>query len=258
MYRGIERLLARRTDQLIAVSDEVRDELVAMGVAPRSKFEVMPLGFDLSPFAVGGTERQRLREAVRKELGIPLEAQVVTLIARLVPIKRVDRFLSIALALRSDDIRFLVVGDGELREQLHRSPEAMSLNGRLVWAGFRRDMPAVCFASDVIVQTSDNEGTPVALIEAQAAGVPVVSTRVGGTASAVGDAGTLCEAGDDAGLVAAVRGVLEGPDVVTLAAARETVRVRFDLDRLVLDVNRAYKRLSAPPATPACGAQAQC
>ncbi len=125
IYRRIERWLARRTDRLIAVSDEVRDELVAMDVAPASKFEVVPLGFDLSPFTVNGAVRQEMRDALRAELGIPSEARVVTLIARLVPIKRVDRFLRVAAALRDlQDVRFLIVGDGELRDQLRSSPDA--------------------------------------------------------------------------------------------------------------------------------------
>jgi glycosyltransferase involved in cell wall biosynthesis len=80
-------------------------------------------------------------------------------------------------------VTLLIVGDGELRERLQASAEAQSLGERLVWAGFRRHLPDVYFASDVAVQTSDNEGTPVALIEAQAGGVPMVSTAVGGVAT---------------------------------------------------------------------------
>ncbi len=116
IYRRIERVLARVTDRLIAVSDEVRDELVAMGVAPASKFEVVPLGFDLSPFTVNVPLARHAR-AASSRAGIPLDARVVTLVARLVPIKRVDRFLRVAAALRDlPEVRFLIVGDGELRE----------------------------------------------------------------------------------------------------------------------------------------------
>src|SRR5581483_1739741 len=100
---------------------------------------------------------------------IPQDAWLVTLIARLVPIKRVDRFLRVASQLAErHDVHFLVVGDGELRDELRGTPEARSLGERVTWAGFRRDIPDVCFASDVVVLTSDNEGTPVSLIEAQA------------------------------------------------------------------------------------------
>jgi glycosyltransferase involved in cell wall biosynthesis len=246
VYRRVERVLARFCDRLIAVSDEVRDELVAMDVAPASKFEVVPLGFDLSPFTIADPERERMRATLRAELGIPPGAPVLTLIARLVPIKRVDRFLHVVAALRDiPDIRFMIVGDGELRDALRRSPEVSALGDRLVWAGFRRDMPAVYFASDVVIQTSDNEGTPVALIEAQAAGVPVVSTRVGGTESAVADALFLASPEDEARLAQAARSLLESPELAAQAGAdgRAHVLERFDLGRLVADLDGIYREL---------------
>ena len=99
LYRWIEKLLARRTDVLIAVSDEVRDELVRLGVAEAAQFVVVPLGFDLTPFDVDDAERTRRRLRVRQQLDIPRDEELVTLIARLVPIKRVDRFLRVAKTL---------------------------------------------------------------------------------------------------------------------------------------------------------------
>jgi glycosyltransferase involved in cell wall biosynthesis len=243
VYRAIERILARFTDRLIAVSDEVRDELVAMGIAEDSKFEVVPLGFDLQQFDC--PERNEVRRRFRRELGIPADAPVVTLVARLVPIKRVDRFLSVACKLPS--AHFLVVGDGELREQLQRSPDALMLGDRLTWAGFRRDMPAVCFASDLIVQTSDNEGTPVSLIEAQAAAVPVVSTRVGGTPSVVadGETGWLVEPDDVGRLTERIDELLRDHDARSRmgTAGHRHALERFGIERLVDRIDHAYRAL---------------
>jgi glycosyltransferase involved in cell wall biosynthesis len=245
VYRGIERGLAGFTDRLIAVSEEVRDELVAMRVAPASKFEVVPLGFDLEPFTVSDPERSRAREALRAELGIPSDALLVTLVARLVPIKRVDRFLRVARHL--DDPQFLIVGDGELREELQRSPDALALGDRLTWAGFRRDMPAVCFASDVMVQTSDNEGTPVALIEAQAAEAAVVSTRVGGTPTVVvdGETGWLVEPDDVEGFASRVAALVQDPGsrVRMGAEGRRRALERFGLESLVHRIDDLYRGL---------------
>ena len=143
IYRRIERWLAPRTDALVAVSAEVRDELIGMGVADATRFVVIPLGFDLRSFEVDPAERTARRHTLRRELGIAADERLVTLIARLVPIKRVDRFLRVAreLAAARPDLHFLVVGDGELRRQLQASPEATELDGRLTWAGFRRDIP---------------------------------------------------------------------------------------------------------------------
>src|SRR5207244_6518778 len=126
--------------------------------------EVVPLGFDLSRFDLSPEAADRARAEARERLGIPEDARVATLVARFAPIKRVDRFLRMALLLRDlPEAVFLVVGDGELVAELQSSEEARALGGRLVWAGLQRDMPAVLDASDCGVQTSDNEGTPVTL-----------------------------------------------------------------------------------------------
>ena len=242
LFRRVERFLARRTDRLIAVSEEVRDELVALGVAPAERFEVIRVGFDLSGFGVRGEARHERRRTLRRALGIAEDERVVTTVARLVPIKRVDRFLEMAARVGGDGTRFLVVGDGAERDRLRASEAARRLGDAVVWTGFRRDMADVYFASDVVVQTSDNEGTPVALIEAQAAGVPVVSTRVGGVTAVVDDTGRVVDVQDVDGLAAAVRELLErtgGP-----RPGREAAE-RFSLETLVAGIDRCYRELAA-------------
>lgn len=246
-YRRIERLLARFTDCLVAVSSEVRDDLVALGVAEADKFEVIPLGFDLSPFT-NDSERAHRRATLRAEWGIGSDEQLVTLVARLVPIKRVDRFLRVAHELSSrPGIRFAIVGDGELNETLRGSADAVAAGDGLVWAGFRLDIPDVCFASDVIMLTSDNEGTPVSLIEAQAAGVPVVSTDVGGVRSVVvdGETGFVAESGDIDGLAKAVTSILDDSETAVrmAAAGRKRATDLYRLERLVDDHDRLYRSL---------------
>lgn len=247
VFLEIERQLARRTDALIAVSDEVRDDLVKLGVAPPERFTVIPYGFDLSRFTEDA-DREPRRARLRAEWGVSDDAEVVTLIARLVPIKRVDRFLRMARRLHDRPrARFVVVGDGELREQLVGSPDAQALGDRVVWAGFRRDMPDVCFASDVVALTSDNEGTPISLIEAQAAGVPVVGTDVGGVRTSINDGqtGFVAGADDDAGLADAVRRLLENPDLGQrfARAGRQHATHAFSVGRLVDDVESLYRSL---------------
>ena len=249
VYRAIERALARFTDVLVAVSAEVRDDLVGLSVAPAQQFVVIPLGFDLTRF-LDDSRRGRAREELRREWGIGPEEVVVTLIARLVPIKRVDRFLRVARAVAEraspggGATRFVIVGDGELREQLQASPDARGLGEQLVWAGFRRDMPEVCFASDVVVLTSDNEGTPVSLIEAQAAAVPVVATDVGGVRSAVldGETGLLAPAEDEKRLIEALTGLLQDPELRRNLGQKGRVQAqkRYALQRLVQDIEDLY------------------
>jgi glycosyltransferase involved in cell wall biosynthesis len=246
-YRLIERWLARRTDVLVAVSAEVRDDLVRLGVAPPGRFTVIPLGLDLRRF-IDDSDRDLRRAALRDEWGIEPRDELVTLIARLVPIKRVDRFLRVAARLADGrGTRFVVVGDGELRDQLTSSAEAGALGDRLLWAGFRRDMPDVCFASDVVMLTSDNEGTPVSLIEAQAAAVPVVGTDVGGVRSVVrtGVTGFVNSPDDEAGLAASTAAILDDHDLAAgmASAGRAHVQRSFGIERLVEDHDRLYRRL---------------
>jgi glycosyltransferase involved in cell wall biosynthesis len=241
LFTRIERFLARTTTRFVAVSPEVRDDLMRLRIAPPGRIDVIPLGFDLEPFRAVAAPRSE----TRARLGLPEEAQVVTLVARLVPIKRVDRFLRVAERLPGAHL--LVVGDGELHDELCASPAAKQLRDRLTWAGIERDMPAVMSASDVVVLTSDNEGTPVSLIEAQAAGLPVVSTDVGGVSSAVvdGRTGRLVEPDDERGFAVAVEGFLADPGSAREfgARGREHVVERFSIERLIADVDELYRGL---------------
>lgn len=252
LFTAIERLLARTTTCLIAVSDEVRDDLVRLRVASADQIVVMPVGFDLSRFDVGGDERTRRRAAFRQALGVPLDALVVTLVARIERIKRVDRFLRIAQRLGVDSAHFLVVGDGELRHQLQTSGDARRLGSRLIWTGLRSDMPDVYVASDALVVTSDNEGTAASAIEAQAAGLPVVSTRVGGMPTVVvdGETGYLVDVDDEEAFADRLRLLLHDPELAERLGRRGAARARtrFSLDRLVSDLDGLYRRLLSEAA----------
>lgn len=245
-YRLVEKVLAACTDVLLAVSAEVRDDLVGLGVAPADQFRLMPLGFDLTPFTTD-TDRAQRRSALRADWGVADSACVVTLIARLVPIKRVDRFLAAARRIANDEVRFVIVGDGELHDELAESDDAIALGERLTWAGFRRDIADVCYASDVIMLTSANEGTPVSLIEAQAAAVPVVTTDVGGVRSVVADGitGIVAPVDDIDALAQAVSGLVNDPSrrAEMGAAGRSRVTSLYTLERLVADHAALYDEL---------------
>jgi glycosyltransferase involved in cell wall biosynthesis len=242
-FLAIERFLARRSTCLVAVSDEVRDDLVSIGVAPADRIVVVPLGFELERFApVAGR-----RAEVRAELGIASDAPVVLLVARLVPIKRVDRFLEVAAAVTTPGVRFLVAGDGELRDAVRSSAAARAVAHQVTWLGMRSDIDRLLAAADVSVLCSDNEGTPVSLIESQAAGVPVVSTAVGGVAAVVidGVTGILVDREDTDRFAAAIDRLLGDPDRRREMgeAGRRHVLSRFALSRLIADIDALYRRL---------------
>jgi glycosyltransferase involved in cell wall biosynthesis len=248
VFLAIERFLARLTTRLVAVSEEVRDDLVNLKVAGPKSFEVIRCGFDFSPFLATDLERGLRRGRLRAELAIPSHARLVTLIARLAPIKRVDRFLRLAnMLVERGDTYFLVVGDGELRGALQASRDTQTLGERLIWTGFRRDIADICFASDLIVLTSDNEGTPISLIEALAAGTPVVSTDVGGVSAVVinGETGLIVAPDDERGLAEAATRLLDDDALARRLAQQGSrhVLASFGLQRLVDDHDRLYRRL---------------
>lgn len=244
--RGIvtaEASLARRTDLLIAVSAEVRDELLDRGIGRRSQFEVVPLGLDLSPFlAVDGPSG-----TLRNQLGVPAGAPLIGLVGRLVPVK--DHATMLAALALVPGAHLAVIGDGELRPALEAQARALGLDGRVHFTGWSPDVPAAVSDLDLVVLTSKNEGTPLSLIEAAAAARPVVATAVGGVPSVVDDGATgrLVPPSDPEALAAAVRAVLAEPDGAARMGrtGRERVHRRFGAERLLADMRSVYETLLA-------------
>ncbi len=248
VYKLLERVLSRLSTRLIGVSPATVDELVALGVAPRRQFAALPIGLDLERFLAAGPAADGLRGA----LGAGPDTLVATFVGRLVPIKRVDLLIdAVGLArARGADVLLAIVGDGELREVLEA--QAAALGDAAAFLGFRDDIAEIAAATDLAVLSSDNEGTPVALIEAAAAGVPALATAVGGVADIVldGQTGLLVAPGDVEGLAAAlVRAAGDRAGLRRMgAAAREHVASRYGAARLVDDIDGLYTELLAARA----------
>ena len=245
LYRGLERWLAKRSDALIGVSSATVDDLVRLGVGERSKFRVIPIGLDLDRFAQASPAEG---QAFRDEAGVRAGELLLTFVGRLVPIKRVDVLLRAVSHARElgAPVRLAVVGDGALRPDLEALAAELGIADVVFFAGYRADMVPVAAAADIAVLSSDNEGTPVSLIEAAAAGKPAASTTVGGVPDVV-----LPECG----LLTAPREPHElGEAIAALAgdaerrasmgeAARRHVTSRFTVERLVSDIGRLYEDL---------------
>jgi glycosyltransferase involved in cell wall biosynthesis len=174
----------------------------------------------------------------------------------LTAIKQHSLFLDMAarVAARSDRVLFLVVGDGELRAPLEGQAVRLGIGARVRFLGWRGDLDRIYGATDVFVLTSRNEGTPVALIEAMAAGVASVSTQVGGVVDVITntEVGRLVPFGDPDRLAAAVSALADSPtDRAHMGRlARASVRQRFDLRRLVDDIGALYRQLLQPRPSP--------
>jgi glycosyltransferase involved in cell wall biosynthesis len=246
-----ERALAKRTDALVSVSTRVRDELLALGIGRPEQWRVVPLGLELGELLGGPAERSASRAA----LGLAPETPLVGIVGRLAAIKDHGTFLAMAARLAADrtDVSFVVAGDGSLRGALEAEAKSL-LGNRIRFLGWATDLPVLYGALDVVVLTSRNEGTPVALIEAGAAGRPVVATDVGGVAEVVRDgaSGFVVPPGDAAALAARVGTLLDDPEAARAMglAGREWVRARFGSERLVDDLTALYGELTDARGAP--------
>jgi glycosyltransferase involved in cell wall biosynthesis len=246
-FRIVETLLARASDALVAVSPEVRDELVRIGVAPASKFAVVRLGIELEPRVHTTVDTAELR----RRLGIAPERFVVGWFGRMTTVKRTGDLVDALAALRSRgvDALLLLVGDGDDRTQLEQRAHEHGLARSCLFLGYQEDVAPWYAVCDAVVLTSANEGTPVTIIEALAAGRPVVATRVGGLRDVVeeGVSGFLVRAGD-------TDAIAERLEVLALdarrrermgEAGRREVLSRYAVSRLVDDVDALYRALLA-------------
>lgn len=253
VFAWIERGLARRTDAIVAVSSRVKDELARVHhIAPEERITVIENGIDLAPFPEPTAQS---RATARRALGVGGDAFVVLVPARLVAIKDHD-FLFDAIARWPADAPRLEVhlcGDGPLRTRLESRARELAARARIVFHGFRDDLPRVLHGADVVALTSRNEGMSLALIEAMAAGCPIVATNVGGTPDVVeeGVTGRLVASRDVAGFVAALLALASAPEIRgrMSRAARERARGRHSIERVVDDHHALYRALLSRAGT---------
>jgi glycosyltransferase involved in cell wall biosynthesis len=233
-----ERVLAVFTDELLAVGDKVRLDLLQAGVGYKDKFGLMPPGLVIGALPEKSQSQQ--------SFGLSPSKLQCALIGRVTQIKRPDRFLDVVSELkrRRVDLNFIMVGDGELLEacRIRIASEALPVTV----LGWQSDIERVLSATDMVVLTSDNEGTPISLIQAGMAGLPVVTTRVGSVPEVVLDGIT--------GIVTSL-GVQDIADALEKlvtdkglraelgAAAQNYTSANFSLQRLVDDHEELYKRL---------------
>jgi glycosyltransferase involved in cell wall biosynthesis len=244
-FRHVERSLARGSDALVAVSPEVRDELVGLGVAPRQKFAVIRLGIPL---------QERLSDAsadvdFRRLYGIGSDSFVVGWVGRMTGVKDTGAVLEIVRAARESGVDAVVcmVGDGPDRERLEQLAHHLGIARACYFVGYQPEVAGFYRLFDAFLLPSVNEGTPVSAIEALASGTPVVATRVGGVPDVVRDGvdGYLFEPGDVEAAADRLRALAADPALGRElgSAGRARVLERYSVSRLVDDVDRLYRAL---------------
>ncbi|MFT3681174.1 MAG: glycosyltransferase family 4 protein [Ferruginibacter sp.] len=264
----LERFLAKKTDAIIAISDSQKTELTDIyKIAPANKVFTVPLGFNLDKFSV---DQESKRTIFRNKYGFHKNDLLIGIIGRLVPIKNHEMFLEVAALIKQKtniNVRFAIIGDGESRSVVEKKSGELGLsysyfitspkkNTDILITSWETEIDQALAGLDIVLLTSHNEGTPVSLIEAQAAGKPVVSTNVGGVEDAVvhGETGYITEVADINTFVNYVLVLIEDSSLREEMGHKghEYVVKRYSKQRLVGDMKSLYlsffekKKVAAP------------
>ena len=256
-YVQIERHLARKSDAVIAISDLQQKELLHdYKIAPADKFYTIPLGFNLEKFQ---KDQPAKRRSFRNEFNLKDDEIAIGIIGRLVPIKHHDLFLeaiSFVLNNSAKKIKAFIIGDGETHQALEAKAAALGISftnnssdasANLVFTSWRSDVDVINAGLDIVTLTSFNEGTPVSLIEAQAANKPIVSTRVGGIQDIVSEEKTaLLSAINDNEAFCKNLLTLVDDDVLRKQLGQNSAQLvlnKFSYTRLVNDMGNLYNKL---------------
>lgn len=216
---ALERWLSKKSNCLLALSEGQKSKLVDIyRIAPSAKVCCVPVGIDVTSFSTGDSEK--MRESFRDKFNIDQSATVFGMVGRLVPIKNHRLALRAFQKVQASipNAKLIIVGDGPMKQPLQAYCQQLGLSYAsdcnvdrntavsVVFASWQMNMPEVMLASDIIILSSDAEGTPLCVMEAMGAGKPVVSTNVGGVPEMIDHSvnGMLVEQGDDEGLAAAL------------------------------------------------------
>jgi glycosyltransferase involved in cell wall biosynthesis len=246
-YVALERMAARLCDRLVVVSARNRDEGLGLGIGCPDQYRVVHSGIDVGRYGRPARDPQE----VRASLGIRDDDLLVGTVACLKPQKAPLDFVEAAALAAAEDsrLRFIMAGDGALRPEVEAAAARLGLEGRLQLLGWRRDVVDLLHAMDVFLLTSRFEGLPRVVLQAMAAGVPVVATAVNGTPEVVEDGRTGL-------LVPPARPELAAGRVLELArdpslgrrcvdGARGRLTGSFDIHEMVRELDRLYLSLLA-------------
>lgn len=241
----MERALAKHTTKIIAISRQQKEELVDLKICKQKKIEIINLGFDFDNVLPNRTHISSFRDEYNIPPGVPL----LGIIGRLTRIKNHSMFIDICervLKINKDMI-FVIVGDGELRNSIEKEIHRRKLNSNILLTGNKKDLKKVYADLDIVMLTSNNEGTPVAIIEAMACSKLVLATNVGGVSDIIeyGKDGFYFPAGDIKSFVNIILDWQSNRDnyIHLQSNASKKVLRLFNSDRLIDETDRLYKKL---------------
>lgn len=243
LYEHLDAFVLKFADKVVAVSDDIKAGMVKRGFRP-GQVNVIHNGIDTDLFA-----DRVLKKDLRRELGINNDDIVVSIVGRLAKEKGIEIFLDAAkIVLNSKkDVRFLIVGDGPLNGDLKSRAQELDLGDRVIFTGNREDMPQIYSITDILVNSSYIEGLPMTILEAMAAKVPIIATKVGAVPKVILNEhnGILLEPGNAESLAKEICDLIERPDKrKSLAeAAYRDVREKWGVGVMAANYREVYKEV---------------
>jgi glycosyltransferase involved in cell wall biosynthesis len=239
----IERWLARRSTRLIALTELEKADYIKYNVAGHGKISVISQGLELERY-LSLTHAQL---AMRQSFGIKPGELLVAMIGRLEPVKGCEYFIRAAgiVAQALPQAKFIIVGEGSLRTWLQEQAGSLGLQERCIFTGWREDIPEIMSCVDVLVLPSLNEAVGIVLLEAQASGIPVVASKVGGVEEVIRDkqTGLLVGPADEHALAQAIQYLLSREDERRAMgeAGRKWVQDKFNAARMIETTAQLYR-----------------
>jgi sugar transferase (PEP-CTERM/EpsH1 system associated) len=240
-YR-LNRWTISMVDRVVAVSKEVGEFCVSNIRLPAQKVVVIHNGVEIPTLPLDAREQARL------ELGLSQDALVCGAVSRLDPVKGIkDLLLAFSQVGTAFAAYLVIIGEGSERQHLEQVAQEIGVMDRVIWAGYRANVPSLLTAFDIFVQPSLHEGLPNTVLEAMAAGIPVVATRVGGTPELVvnGKTGMLVPKSDPDSLADVITLLLESPEARESMgrAGRQRVQQHFSVEKMVQKTEQLYEEL---------------
>lgn len=247
-YESVDAFVLRFATRVVAVSRAIKEDLISTSV-PSARIRVIDNGIDIDCFKESSSA-----ETLKAVLGIRDHDVVVTIVGRLSPEKGHRTFLEAArnVSATKDNVRFLIVGDGPIEEELRAEASRLKLEERVIFTGFRKDMPEIYAVSDVMVNASSIEGLPMTILEAMAAKVPVIATRAGGIPDIITDneTGLLVDSQHAGPLTIAIESLIDDQEKSRrlAASAFERVTMNHSVGRMCEAYRQVYREaLSGGP-----------
>ena len=243
LYEILDKLFLKTFDRVVVVSEAIKSEVLHCGIS-ENKIAVITNGINLDRFG----NKNRIRET-RKNFGITEDEKIIGLVSRLTAEKGHVYLLKAAKDIVSEfpRVRFLIIGDGPLRRELEDMVSALQLRNKVIFAGLQKDIPDILAAVDIFVLPSLTEGLPMAMLEAMAAGRPLIASRVGAIPKIIenGVNGLLVEPGNSDDLRKAIIELLRDPKRADMfsKAGLELIANKFSSKRMAEDYKQVYRQV---------------